>query len=57
MVNPITNEIIDKPNHKNWGFEYYNNDKNKKAKSNDMPQVLNTDYKRVYNPISNRFFN
>jgi len=56
-LNPITNEIIHKPTHKNWGFEYFNKDKDKKQSSNDKPQGLNTDFKRVYNPISNRYFN
>jgi hypothetical protein len=57
MINPITNEIIDKPSNKNWGFEYFNKDKDKKLRSNDKPQVLNYDYTKVYNPITDRFFN
>jgi hypothetical protein len=57
MLNPITNEIIDKPSHNNWGFEYFNRDKDKKQRSNDKPQVYNNDYNKVYNPITDRFFN
>jgi hypothetical protein len=56
-LNPITNEIIHKPTHQNWGFEYFNKDKDKKQSSNDKQQGLNTDFTRVFNPISNRYFN
>ena len=57
MINPITNQIVNKPSHNNWGFEYFNMDKDKKTTSNDKPQVLNTEFKRVYNPVTDRFFN
>lgn len=56
LINPITNEIINKPAHKNWSFEYFNRDKDKKQTSHDKPQALNTDFTRVYNPITNRYF-
>lgn len=57
MINPITNEIIYKPTNNNWGFEYFNRDKDKKLRSNDKPQVLINDFRRVYNPVTNRYYN
>jgi hypothetical protein len=57
LINPITNEIKNKNSHNNWGFEYYDKDKDKKQRSNDRPQIINNDYTKVYNPITNRYFN
>ena len=57
IVNPITSELISKPTHKNWAFDYYNKDKSKYFVSNDKSIGVNTDFKRVFDPIVNRYFN
>lgn len=56
-VHPITSELVYKPAHNNWGFDYYNKDKQKHYVSNDKPMALNTDFRKVYDPITNRFLN
>jgi hypothetical protein len=55
-VKPVTNEVVYKPKHDNWSFDYYNKDKPKYSISNDRPQVVNTNFNRVYDPITNRYF-
>jgi hypothetical protein len=56
-VNPITSELIYKPTHNNWAFDYYNKDKNKYFISNDKSMGVNTNFRRVYDNITNRYFN
>ncbi len=55
-VHPITSELVNR-NKNNWGFEYYNKDKSKHAISNDKPGFVNDNFRRVYDPITNRYFN
>lgn len=55
-VHPITSELTHKPTHKNWTFDYWNKDKPKNSISNDRPEFINNDLRRVYDPITNRFF-
>lgn len=56
-IHPITNEIIYKSDHNNWGFDYFNKKKPKGYVSYDKPMVSNTNFKKVYDPITNRFLN
>lgn len=56
-VNPISNELIYKPSHDNWSFDYYNKYKSKLFVSNDKAIGLNTNFKRVYDHITNRYLN
>jgi hypothetical protein len=55
-VHPLTSELIHKPTHNNWNFDYWNRDKPKHSVSNDRPQFVNNDLRRVYDPITNRYF-
>ncbi|MCQ2819121.1 MAG: hypothetical protein MJ252_17805 [archaeon] len=55
-LHPITQEPIFKDPQCCWGFDYWNKDKNKKYVSNRNTSFINTDYKKVYDPITNRFF-
>lgn len=56
-IHPITSEVIFKPEHKNWGFEYFNKDKSKHTISNNKGVFINTNFTKVYDPITNRYFN
>ena len=55
-LHPITQEqIIKDPNRMN-PFDYFNRDKNKRYVTNHNLPYINTDYKKVWDPITNRFF-
>ena len=56
-TNPITAELIFKPEQNNWAFDYYNKDKNKFYTSNDKSIGMNSNFKRVYDNITNRYLN
>lgn len=56
-IHPITGEHISKASHNNWSFDYYNKDKVKSYVSNDKPMALNTNFRKIYDPITNRFLN
>jgi len=56
-VHPITSELIVKKTDNNWAFDYWNKDKSKHSVSNDKPQVLVYDLRKIRDPITNRFFN
>lgn len=55
-LDPITQKPIYKDPNFQWGFECYNEVKNKKYISNQNMSYINTDYKKVWDPITNRFF-
>ena len=40
----------------NWGFDCYNRDKDRKCIANRNMSYINTDYQKVWDPITNRFF-
>ena len=42
-VDPLTSELIHKPTHENWSFDYWNKDKSKNSISNDRPQFINNE--------------
>ncbi len=56
-IHPITGEPISKTSHNNWSFDYFNKDKFKKYVSNDKPMAFNTNFTKIYDPITNRFLN
>jgi hypothetical protein len=56
-IHPITAEPIYKASHNNWSFDYFNKDKIKNYVSNDKPMALNTNFRKIYDPITNRFLN
>ena len=56
-TNPITSELIFKPEQNNWAFDYYNRDKNKFYSSNDKSIGINPNFRRVYDNITNRYLN
>ena len=39
-----------------WGFDCYNRDKDRKYIANRNMSYINTDYQKVWDPITNRFF-
>lgn len=56
-LHPITQQPIFRKEHKNWGFDYFNEHKCKHYVSNDKLGALNTNLRRAYDPITNRYFN
>ena len=55
-VHPITCEMIFKDPNRMFSFEYWNKDKDKHFIANRNVSFLNEDYRKVYDPITNRFF-
>ena len=59
----ILNKPYLKPNYSgfedpdnSWGFDCYNRDKDRKYIANRNMSYINTDYQKVWDPITNRFF-
>ena len=55
-LHPITQEIIFKDPNKMNPFDYYNKDKDKHYITNRNVPFINTEYKKVWDPITNRYF-
>lgn len=55
-LHPITQQPIFKDPENSWGFDYYNQDKDKKYIANPNMSYINTDYRKVWDPITNRYF-
>ena len=54
--NPITGELIWKNPKKMNPFDYFNANKNKRYVIHRNNSYINTDYKKVYSPITHRYF-
>ena len=54
-LHPITQQPIFKDPDNSWGFDCYNRDKDKKYIANRNMSYINTDYRKVWEPITNRF--
>ena len=55
-VHPITSELIWKDPKRMNPFDYYNKDKDKHYITNRNVSFINTEYRKVWDPITNRFF-
>ena len=55
-LHPITQEMIFKDPKKMNPFDYYNKDKDKHYITNRNISFINTEYRKVWDPITNRFF-
>ena len=55
-LNPITGELIWKNPKKMYPFDYFNIDKNKRYIIHRNNSYINDDYKKVYSPITHRYF-
>ena len=55
-LHPITQEMIFKDPNKMNPFDYYNKDKDKHYITNRNVPFINTEYKKVWDPITNRYF-
>ena len=55
-LHPITQQPIFKDPDNSWGFDCYNRDKDRKYIANRNMSYINTDYQKVWDPITNRFF-
>ena len=55
-IHPITQEMIFKDPNKMNPFDYYNKDKDKHYITNRNVPFINTEYKKVWDPITNRYF-
>ena len=55
-LHPILQRPIWKDPNKMNPFDYYNKDKNKAYVTNRNISFINTEYKKVWDPITNRFF-
>ena len=55
-LHPITQELIFKDPTKMNPFDYYNKDKDKHYITNRNIPFINTEYKKVWDPITNRYF-
>ena len=55
-LNPITSELIKKDPKKMKPFDYYNKDKDKHYITNKNIPFINTEYLKVWDPITNRYF-
>ena len=55
-LHPITQEMIFKDPKKMNPFDYYNKDKDKHYITNRNIPFINTEYKKVWDPITNRYF-
>ena len=55
-LHPITQEPIWKDPKKMNPFDYYNKDKDKHYITNRNVSFINTEYRKVWDPITNRFF-
>lgn len=56
-IHPITGEFIFKPTHNNWHFDYYDKDKPKNFTIINSASYINKDFRKVYDPITNRILN
>lgn len=54
-IHPITGEMIFKDPNRMFSFEYWNKDKDKHFIANRNMSFYNEDYRKVYDPITNRF--
>ena len=55
-VHPISGQRIFKDPNNAWGFDRFNRDKDKKYIANRNMSYINTDYHKVWDPITNRYF-
>ena len=55
-LHPITQQPIWKDPKKMYPFDYYNQDKDKHYITNRNVSFINTEYRKVWDPITNRFF-
>ena len=55
-LHPITQKPIWKDPKKMYPFDYYNQDKDKHYITNRNVSFINTEYRKVWDPITNRFF-
>ena len=55
-VHPITNKLIWKDHTKMYPFDYFNKDKDKHYVTNKNTPFINTEYRKVWDPITNRYF-
>ena len=55
-LHPITQKPLWKDPKKMYPFDYYNQDKDKHYITNRNVSFINTDYRKVWDPITNRYF-
>ena len=55
-IDPITQQLIWKNPKRMNGFDYFNKDKDKRYVIKRNDSFINTDYTKVYDPITNRYF-
>ena len=55
-IHPITQELIFKDHTKMNPFDYFNKDKDKHYVTNKNTPFINTEYRKVWDPITNRYF-
>ena len=55
-LQPITQELIIKDAKRMNPFDYYNKDKDKHYVTNNNTPFINTEYLKVWDPITNRYF-
>ena len=55
-IHPITQELIWKDPKRMNPFDYYNKDKDKHYITNRNVSFINTEYRKVWDPITNRYF-
>ena len=55
-IDPITQKLVWKDPKKMNGFDYFNKDKDKHYVCRRNNSFINTDYTKVYDPITNRYF-
>ena len=55
-IHPITQELIFKDPTKMNPFDYFNKDKDKHYITNKKVPYINTEYQKVWDPITNRYF-
>ena len=55
-IDPITQQFIWKNPKRMNGFDYFNKDKDKRYVIKRNDSFINTDYTKVYDPITNRYF-
>jgi hypothetical protein len=55
-VHPITQQLIWKDPKRMNPFDYYNKDKDKHYITNRNVSFINTEYRKVWDPITNRYF-
>ena len=55
-LHPITQKLVWKDPNNMFPFEYFNKDKDKRFVIKRSGSCINTDYRKVWDPITNRFF-